>query len=102
MATVTEAGRLTSVSDFKVIWCFVHVCVGLINLSTKCCIFFIKSRIYTEVHLAFQCCRNKTDESQNETFTLFPVRFGLCIEDKNICEVVHGQHVVTKCYIKSA
>lgn len=54
MATVTEAGRLTSVSDFKVIWCFVHVCVGLINLSTKCCILFIKSRIYTEVHLAFQ------------------------------------------------
>lgn len=29
MATVTEAGRLTSVSDFKVIWCFVHVCVGV-------------------------------------------------------------------------
>lgn len=29
MATMTEAGRLTSVSDFKVIWCFVHVCVGV-------------------------------------------------------------------------
>ena len=26
---MTEAGRLTSVSDFKVIWCFVHVCVGI-------------------------------------------------------------------------
>lgn len=26
---MTEAGRLTSVSDFKVIWCFVHVCVGV-------------------------------------------------------------------------
>lgn len=35
MAPVTEAGRLTSVSDFMVIWCFVHVCVGLIKLSTK-------------------------------------------------------------------
>lgn len=40
------------------------------------------------------------DESQNKTFTLFPDRFGLCIKDKNISEVVHGQHV-TKCYIKS-
>lgn len=29
MATMTEAGRLTSVSDSKVIWCFVHVCVGV-------------------------------------------------------------------------
>lgn len=29
MAMMTEAGRLTSVSDFKVIWCFVHVCVGV-------------------------------------------------------------------------
>lgn len=26
---MTEAGRTSSVSDFKVIWCFVHVCVGV-------------------------------------------------------------------------
>lgn len=43
MATMTGAGRLTSVSDFKVIWCFVHVCVGVNKTFYKTCtVSFIK------------------------------------------------------------
>lgn len=49
MAMMTEAGRLTSVSDFKVIWCFVHVCVGVNKTFYKnVCIFFIKRLKYTQ------------------------------------------------------
>lgn len=40
MAMMTEAGRLTSVSDFKVIWCFVHVCVGVNKTFYKMFAFF--------------------------------------------------------------
>lgn len=40
MAMITEAGRLTSVSDFKVIWCFVHVCVGVNKTFYKMFAFF--------------------------------------------------------------
>lgn len=37
---MTEAGRITSVSDFKVIWCFVHVCVGVNKTFYKTLCFF--------------------------------------------------------------
>lgn len=38
---MTETGR-TSVSDFKVIWCFVHVCVGVNKTFYKTFLHFFK------------------------------------------------------------
>lgn len=48
MATMTGAGRLTSVSDFKVIWCFVHVCVGVNKTFYKTCAvsFIIEAKCF--------------------------------------------------------
>lgn len=46
MATMTEAGRLTSVSDSKVIWCFVHVCVGVNKTFYKTFTLSLLSKLY--------------------------------------------------------
>lgn len=44
---MTEAGRLCSLSGCKVIWCFVHVCVGVNKtFYLMCALSFIESRIY--------------------------------------------------------
>lgn len=44
---MTEVGRLTIVSDFKVIWCFVHVCVGVNKPFYKTSCFLLLHEQYT-------------------------------------------------------
>lgn len=53
---MTEAGRLSSVSDFKVIWCFVHVCVGVNKTFYKifALVFYYTSRGEIQEHIVFQ------------------------------------------------